>query len=62
MQLAKRKTYDKRCRHMLQHLRGEYEGMLEKTKSGFPEVRSGDIVTVHLVRMNNAAACFASAL
>jgi hypothetical protein len=48
-QLTKRKVYPKRMRHMLSLLKDEHWSELAESRTSFPELGPGYVITVHMV-------------
>lgn len=51
-QLDKRKTYQRRSKHILNVLDQEYTAQVAEEKRNFPTFKAGDVITVDLVREN----------
>lgn len=49
-QLDKRKTYQRRTKHILNVLDQEYTALVAEEKRTFPSFKAGDVITVALVR------------
>lgn len=51
-QLDKRKTYQRRTKHILNVLDQEYTARVAEDKQSFPTFKAGDVITVDLVRQH----------